>query len=50
MTEKREIDPFNLGGKRYIKKEDRVIDINNYYINTHAIYLSEDMYIDNLFL
>lgn len=49
VTEKREIDPFNLGGKRYIKKEDRNIDINNNYINTYAIYLSEDMYIDNLF-
>lgn len=50
VTEKREIDPFNLGGKRYIKKEDREIDINTNYINTHAIYLSEDIYYDNLFL
>src|SRR5690606_1085858 len=42
-----EINPFNLGGKRYIKECDKRKNLNKTYIKTHPIYLDEFLQIDN---
>lgn len=39
-------NPFNLGGKRYIKDSDKNIDINKSFVKTHPIYLDKDLYIE----
>lgn len=41
-----EINPFNLGGKRYIKDCDRNKNLNSSYIKTYPIYLDECLQIE----
>lgn len=41
-----EINPFNLGGKRYVKDCDRDRDLNTTYIKTYPIYIDKYLYVD----
>lgn len=41
-----EINPFNLGGKRYVKDCDRNKNLNETYIKTYPIYFDKYLYID----
>ena len=41
-----EINPFNLGGKRYVKEYDKKKNLNKMYIKTHPIYLDEFLLIE----
>ena len=41
-----EINPFNLGGKRYVKDCDRNKNLNETYIKTYPIFLDKYLYVD----